>query len=101
MSPRSEFTRKIGYAVVGPGHIAQVAVLPAFKNADNSELVSIVSGDHEKREQLGKKYRLENLYSYEEYDRALEQVDAVYLALPNHLHHQYAVLTTSGENPRD
>jgi predicted dehydrogenase len=82
---------KIRYAVVGLGHLAQVAVLPAFKNAPNSELAAIVSGDAEKRRKLGKRYRLEHVHSYEEYDRALSQVDAVYLVLPNHLHREYAV----------
>src|SRR5207253_10902066 len=53
--------------------------------------VTIVSGDEEKRKKLGKKYRLERVYSYEEYDRALAEVDAVYLVLPNHLHREYAV----------
>jgi predicted dehydrogenase len=82
---------KIRYAVVGLGHIAQVAVLPAFKNSKNSELVAIVSGESEKREKLGKKYRLEHVYSYEDYDRALSEVDAVYIAVPNHLHREYTV----------
>ena len=81
----------IRYAVVGLGHLAQVAVAPAFKNAKNSELVAVVSGDAEKRKRLGKKYRLEHVYSYDRYDRALAEVDAVYLVLPNHLHREYAV----------
>ena len=42
--------QRIRYAVVGLGHLAQVAVLPAFKNTANSELVTIVSGDEEKRQ---------------------------------------------------
>jgi predicted dehydrogenase len=83
--------QKIRYAVVGLGDLAQVAVLPAFKNSPNSELVAIVSGDAEKRRKLGKKYRLEHVYSYEEYGSALAEVDAVYLVLPNHLHRDYAV----------
>ncbi len=84
-------SNKIRYAVVGLGHIAQVAVLPAFKNAANSELVAIVSGEQEKREKLAKKYRLEHSYKYDDYDQVLAQVDAVYLAVPNHLHREYAV----------
>ena len=87
----SKSGRKIRYAVVGLGHIAQVAVLPAFDNAPNSELAAVVSSDKTKREQLTKKYRLDHAYSYEDYDEALSQVDAVYLALPNHLHREYAV----------
>lgn len=91
MTPRSESTRKVRYAVVGLGHIAQVAVLPAFANAANSELVAIVSGETEKRDKLGKKYNVKQVYSYDHYDRALSRVDAVYLAVPNELHREYAV----------
>ncbi len=91
MKSRSTSKGKIRYAVVGLGHIAQVAVLPAFNNAPNSELVALVSGEAEKRDKLGKKYRVKHLYTYEDYDRALSEVDAVYLAGPNHLHRDYAV----------
>jgi len=43
--------------VVGLGHIAQVAVLPAFAHAQrNSRLVALVSGDDSKRDKLAKKY---------------------------------------------
>src|SRR3954469_18004554 len=82
---------KIRYAVVGLGHIAQVAVLPAFKTARNSELLALVSGDAEKLKKVGKKYDIEHLYPYEEYSRALSNVDAVFLTVPNHLHREYAV----------
>ncbi len=82
---------KVRFAVVGLGHIAQIAVMPAFKNAGNSELFALVSGDSDKLQQLGKQYGLQHLYSYEDYGRALSNVDAVYLALPNHLHREYAV----------
>ncbi len=91
MTRRGISGRKIRYAVVGLGHITQVAVLPAFRNAANSELFALVSGEPDKLEKLGKKYSLEHLYSYQDYSRALSNVDAVYLALPNHLHREYAV----------
>jgi glucose-fructose oxidoreductase len=73
------------------GHIAQTAVLPAFGSARHSELVAIVSQDAKKRTQIGKKYRLQHAYSYQDYERALAEVDAVYIALPNHLHCEYSV----------
>lgn len=82
---------KVRYAVVGLGHIAQVAVLPAFKTARHAELVALVSGDGEKLRKLGKKYGLAHLYPNEEYSRALSNVDAVFLTVPNHLHREYAV----------
>ena len=86
--------RQVRYAVVGLGHIAQVAVLPAFGNARrNSKLAALVSGDPVKLEELGKKYHVERRYSYEQYDQMLKsgEVDAVYIALPNSLHAEYAI----------
>lgn len=83
--------KKIRYAVVGLGHIAQVAVLPAFGTARNSELVALVSSDFEKLRKLGKKYGIAHLYPYEEYSRVLSNVDAVFITVPNHLHREYAV----------
>ena len=88
---KNKSAKRIRYAVVGLGHLAQVAVLPAFARAPNSELVAIVSGDPTKRRKLGRQYGLEHVYSYEEYYRALEVVDAVYIVLPNHMHRDYAV----------
>ncbi len=78
----------IRYAVVGMGHIAQVAVLPAFKHAKkNSKLAAIVSGSVTKRSALGKKYGVPT-YSYDKYDALMHsgEIDAVYIALPNQLH---------------
>jgi predicted dehydrogenase len=82
---------KIRYAVVGLGHIAQVAVLPAFAHAENSVLSALISDDPEKLEKLGRKYKVKSRFSYRQYDECLRSglVDAVYIALPNHLHREY------------
>lgn len=87
-----KLTRAVRYAVVGLGHIAQVAVLPAFANARrNSRLTALVSDDATKLRTLSRKYRVESTFSYDAYDACLEQVDAVYIALPNHLHAEYTI----------
>jgi len=86
-------SRKIGYVVVGLGHFAQDAILPAFQHAKkNSRLVALVSGDAQKHRALGKRYGVP-VYGYERFDEclALPDVDAVYIALPNSLHAEYAV----------
>lgn len=85
---------KIRYAVVGLGHIAQIAVLPAFAHAKKkAELIALVSDDPEKLRKLGRKYRVEHKVAYQDYDKLLSSglVDAVYIALPNHLHREYTV----------
>ena len=83
--------KKIRYGVVGLGHIAQVAVLPAFAHAENSELVALVSDDPEKLEKLGRRYKVKARFSYDQFDECLQSgsLDAVYIALPNHLHREY------------
>ena len=86
--------RRVRYAVVGQGYIAQIAVLPAFSHArKNSELAALVSGDRVKLRTLGRKYGVDRLYTYGEYEACLRagDVDAVFIALPNHLHREYAV----------
>lgn len=91
--PRKQ-TVPIRYAVVGLGHIAQVAVLPAFAHAkNNSQVIALVSDDPKKLKSLGDTYGVRHRYSYAEYDKCLRQghVDAVYLAVPNHLHCDYTV----------
>ena len=86
--------RKIRYAVAGLGYIAQAAVLPAFKHAKNSELTALISSDPEKLKKLGKEYNVANLYSAARFSEACRSgtFDAVYIALPNNLHHPYTIL---------
>ncbi|HXN41526.1 MAG TPA: Gfo/Idh/MocA family oxidoreductase, partial [Myxococcaceae bacterium] len=89
---RRQQKRSIGYAVVGLGHIAQVAVLPAFANArNNSRLVALVSGEKKKLSRLARQYGVSATYSYDDFEACLanEEVDAVYIALPNNLHAEF------------
>ena len=89
---RSEPRKIIRYAVVGLGHIAQAAVLPAFGHARvNYVLSALVSGDGVKLSKLSSQYRVEHTFTYDRYRECLRSglVDAVYLALPNHLHKEY------------
>jgi predicted dehydrogenase len=84
--------KKIRYAVVGLGHIAEEAVLPAFTHARrNSKLEALVSGNPRKLSALGDEYRVPIRVGYDDYERCLEHVDAVYIATPNTEHAEYAV----------
>jgi predicted dehydrogenase len=86
--------KPIRYAVVGLGYISQVAMLPAFRNARrNSKLAALVSGDRRKLDALGRKYDVDTLVDYDGYARLLRSgdIDAVYIGLPNTMHHEYAL----------
>ena len=58
--------RKVRYAVIGLGHIAQVAMLPESKNARrNSEHTALVSDGEQKLKKLGRKYKVPYVVTYE------------------------------------
>src|SRR5436190_23690677 len=62
----------VRYAVVGLGHIAQVAVLPAFRHASrNSKLAALFSDDKVKLRELKQKYHVPVTGSYEDYEAVL------------------------------
>jgi predicted dehydrogenase len=86
--------KRVRYALLALGNIAQVAVLPGFLNATtNSELVAFISHDPKKMKALSKKYNVQQCYSYGQYDECLRsgKIDAVYIALPNHMHREFTV----------
>lgn len=91
--PSKSRNNPIRYAVVGLGHIAQVAILPGFKNARNSELTGLVSGSPEKLRKLARKYQVEQTWSYKEYQDCLHSgaIDAVFIALPNDMHRDFTL----------
>ncbi|NNE86937.1 MAG: Gfo/Idh/MocA family oxidoreductase [Silicimonas sp.] len=84
---------KIRYAVVGAGWISQIAFMPSVAQTGNSEMTAIVTGNADKARQLADFYGIENVYSYDQYDEMLagDVVDAVYIALPNSMHADYAI----------
>jgi predicted dehydrogenase len=80
--------KKVGFAVVGLGAIAQGAVLPAFRHTKKAKLVALVGRDKGKAERLARKYKAQMAYGAEEFGACLEnpEVDAVYLATPQSEH---------------
>lgn len=92
MQARRVSGRKVRYAVVGGGWISQAAFMPGVAQTGNSEMTAIVTGDPEKAEALAGTYGL-TAFTYDRYPAALASglFDAVYLALPNGMHRDYAV----------
>lgn len=83
--------------MIGLGHIAETAVLPAFAHAPNAVLTALVSHDRKRLRELGRKFKVPNLYTSREISNCLlgGGVDAVYIALPNDLHCEYTVLAAN------
>ncbi len=85
--------KQIGYAVAGLGDLAQNGVVPAFARAgENSRLVAIIASDRAQAQAVAQPFRAA-AYQLDEFRQCLqrEDVNAVYLALPNSMRCDYAV----------
>ncbi len=85
--------RKVRYGIVALGDISQEAMMPGFDHTGNSKITALVSNDPEKLTALSEKYSVANTYSYDRFPQMLAsgEVDAIYLAMPNWRHTEFAV----------
>lgn len=85
--------KRVGFAIVGLGHLALEWVLPAFAQSQYARPTALVSGDPAKARTVGAQYGIapRSIYSYDDFDRIAhdETVDAVYIILPNSMHAEY------------
>jgi glucose-fructose oxidoreductase len=79
--------------VVGLGHIAQVAVLPGIAQARHSRISALISDEPLTLRGLARRYHPDRTCTYAQFDECMRSggIDAVYLALPNHRHHEFAL----------
>ncbi|MBI4165397.1 MAG: Gfo/Idh/MocA family oxidoreductase [Acidobacteria bacterium] len=84
---------RVGFAIVGLGHISELAVLPAFRHSKKTKVVALVSGDVQKARRLAKKFGASDYYTYDDYVLALNhpKVEAVFIATTNGTHAEYTV----------
>ncbi|MBV9999769.1 MAG: Gfo/Idh/MocA family oxidoreductase [Verrucomicrobia bacterium] len=83
--------KKVRYAIVGVGDIAQEDMMPGVDHTGNSVITALVTSDPKKAQELGHKYKVEATFAYEEFARALasDTFDAIYLATPNWRHAEF------------
>jgi predicted dehydrogenase len=86
-------SKRVGYAVIGLGHISQRAILPGFRHARRSKLIALVSGDPKKGKRLAAQFGANRFYSYNNLDECFgnPEVEAVYIATPNSTHLEFAL----------
>jgi predicted dehydrogenase len=85
--------KKVRYAVVGAGWISQEAFMPSVDQTGNSVITAIVTGNRANALKLADFYGIEHVFGYEQYEEMLGSgvVDAVYIALPNSMHADFAI----------
>lgn len=67
--------------------------MPGVAQSGNSTFAAIVTGDLEKGAKLAAFHNVPQVVSYDDYDALLasDSIDAVYIALPNSMHADYAI----------
>jgi xylose dehydrogenase (NAD/NADP) len=84
-------TKKLRWGILGAATIAEGAVIPAIQQSELGELTAIASRNIEKSKRLADKFQISKYF--DNYDDLLadESIDAVYIPLPNHLHHEWTI----------
>ena len=84
-------TFKVKWGILGNATIARKCVIPAILKSNNGHIHAIGSQHPQRAKALAKAYNILHLYT--RYESVLEdqQVDAVYIPLPNHLHRQWTI----------
>ena len=79
------------WGIIGPGFIATRAIIPAIQNASNSQVLAVASSNAQRARDVSLHFGIER--SYTGYQRLLDDrdIDAVYIALPNHLHSEWTI----------
>jgi predicted dehydrogenase len=85
--------KKVRYAIVGVGDIAQEDMMPGVDHTGNSVIAALVTSDPKKAQELSAKYEVDATFTYKEFPRALASgsFDAIYVAMPNWRHAEFVV----------
>ena len=84
-------SKKIKWGILGFARIAKSSVIPAILKDENSVLYAVASRSKEKLDECEKLFSPQKLYS--SYDDIIndEEIDAVYIPLPNSMHYQWTI----------
>ena len=78
--------RKIRWGVLSTAKIAQGKVIPAMLNGKFTDITAIASRDLNKAQETAKKFGIPKAYGSDDELLHDEDIQAVYIPLPNHLH---------------
>jgi predicted dehydrogenase len=82
---------KLRWGVLGCGRIAASAMIPAIQTSRNGEVFAVASRDIDRAKEYSRRFQVPR--AYDNYNALLNDrdIDAVYIALPNHLHCPWTV----------
>jgi len=79
------------WGILGPGFAATRAVIPAMRQVPTARVLAVASSDEQRAQAAALRFDIER--AYVSYQALLDDpdVDAIYMALPNHLHHEWTI----------
>lgn len=83
--------RKVRWGVLSTANIGRAAVIPAIRASRNGELVAVASREPERARAFASENHIPRSYGSYEALLDAEDVDAVYIPLPNSLHREWTV----------
>ncbi len=81
----------VRWGVLGNATIARKCVIPAICKSENGRVRALATRAPQKAEKLAEENHIERLYGHYEAVLTDSEVDAVYIPLPNHLHHSWTL----------
>ena len=83
---------RINWGIIGLGNIAQ-RFSEAFQEISNAKLLAIASKDMDKLNKFERKFLIEKKFVFQNYEDLIfcKDVDIIYIALPNSLHHFWII----------
>jgi len=82
---------KIRWGVIGTARIGKIAVIPAIQAAYNSEIVAVASRELDKAASFAAEIGIPKAYGSYEALLEADDIDAVYIPLPNSMHCKWAI----------
>ena len=82
--------KKINWGIIGLGNIAK-SFSEGFSEANNSKLLAVSSSNQNKINFFKKKFKIDERFIFQNYEDLLacDEVDVVYVTLPNNLHYKW------------
>ncbi len=88
-------TERVGFALVGLGHLTVSQLLPAFAETRRCRPVALVTGDRAKGMAVAARYGIApgSVYDYQTFDRIRDDraIDVAFVVLPNSMHAEFTV----------
>jgi len=86
-------SNRVGFAIVGLGHLSLGQILPAFAKSRYCRPVALVSGDRNKATKIARQYGIKDsaILDYKSYDEIARNPDVqvIYIVLPNSMHLEF------------